>query len=58
MTIMVRNDENNIEFTYENVKNVLQDAEKFVLCMEDGKTATFHFVDEEDGSEWECFRLH
>lgn len=55
MTYIVVNRTNNIELTYENVTNVVVGAGLFMLCFENGETATFHFVDE-DGNEWDFYR--
>ena len=55
MKVVVMNRKNGIEITYENVRNLITGfAGMFSLRMEDGTSATFHYIDEEDGSTWEC----
>ncbi len=56
MTIMVRNDSHNIEVVYENAE-IVKGCGMFQISMENNRTATFHNVDPEDGTEWDCFIL-
>lgn len=57
MTIMVRNNDNDIEVIYNNVENITRGAEMFRLDLGNGESATFHYIDA-DGSEWDCFKIH
>lgn len=58
MTVLVRNDDHDIEMIYENVDHVTSGfGGMFSIRLESGDSATFHYQDE-DGSEWECYRIH
>lgn len=54
MKVVVMNRKNGIEITYENVRNLITGfGGMFSIRLEDGTSATFHYIDEEDGSNWE-----
>lgn len=56
MTVRVINIKNNIEINYTNVRDVLRGfGGMFSIRFEDGTSATFHYIDPEDGSVWECY---
>lgn len=55
MTVVVRNGIHNIKAVYNNVEDVIKGfAGMFKLFLENGETATFHYVDD-DGSNWNYF---
>ena len=55
MKVLVMNRKHNIEIEYENVRTVLTGfGGMFSVRLEDGTSATFHYIDPEDGTFWEC----
>lgn len=59
MKVFVMNRTNNIEIEYENVRTVLAGiGGMFSLRFVDGTSATFRYIDPEDGSFWEYHYEH
>lgn len=50
--VNVRNDKHNVDIVYDNVETVISMFGMFSVFMANGESATFHHIDEEDGSTW------
>ena len=55
MKVLVMNREHDIKVEYENVRTVISGfCGMFSVRFKDGTSATFHYIDPEDGTFWDC----